>query len=413
MRSEHSIVYGTEKNWIILIELVTVTLLFVFAASYQLLNLEWIGTLLALTAFLFGIRYGIGYSLVTITGGIGLHLFYATQAGSNPLNLLHEPGFVRFAISIFVIGLLSGAFRTSLNKRYQSLFHEKEDLQQEYEQSRQALTASQDANNHLKKKIVENETNLATIYAITNLLNRGHSEKILNEAIRIIQDHYRAEVYGIYHVDHSNKVWRLKVHRSSGEEQMPPSYFYEDHPFLFKKVLTQKELYMRSIDNPDSSGPLICAPIYTGTAVKYVLVIRKVDSFRVTPDGLETLKWILRFVADPLTVALQKEQVRREKVLVPGTPFYTTSYYSDMLAIHQERKHRFNQPYSSFTVSLPKKPLNMNKLFDLLRDELREMDIISWNPSSYQLLFLLPSTDVKYSDGIQTRIANSLLKGVV
>lgn len=121
MRSEHSIVYGTEKNWIILMELATVTLLFVFAASYQLLNLEWIGTLLALTAFLFGIRYGIGYSLVTITGGIGLHLFYATQAGSNPLILLLEPGFFRFALTIFVIGLLSGAFRTSLNKRYQNL----------------------------------------------------------------------------------------------------------------------------------------------------------------------------------------------------------------------------------------------------------------------------------------------------
>ena len=121
MRSEHSTVYGTEKNWIILIELVTVTLLFVFAASYQLLNQEWLGTLLALTAFLFGIRYGIGHSLVTVAEGIGLHLFYATEAGSNLLILLHEPGFFRFALSIFVIGLLSGVFRTSLNKHYQNL----------------------------------------------------------------------------------------------------------------------------------------------------------------------------------------------------------------------------------------------------------------------------------------------------
>ncbi len=121
MRSEHSIVYETEKNWIILIELVTVTLLFVFVASYHLLNLECMRTLLALTAFLFGIHYGIGYSLIKITGRIGLHRFYVTQAGSNPFILLHEPGFARFTLSIFVIGLLSGAFRTSLNKHYQNL----------------------------------------------------------------------------------------------------------------------------------------------------------------------------------------------------------------------------------------------------------------------------------------------------
>ncbi|MGG0642413.1 hypothetical protein ABE021_00525 [Sporosarcina gallistercoris] len=413
MRSERSIIYGPQKTWVILIEFVVVSLFFVFAASYQVLNLEWIGTFLLVTAFLFGIRYGIGYSLVAIVWGGCLYLFYGTQAGNDPIILFYEPDFFRFSLSLIVIGLLSGTFRTSLNERYQDLYYEKEELQQEYEQSGDTLTAFREANDHLKLKIVENETNLASIYAITNLLNRGHSEKILNEAIRIIQEHYGAKVFGIYHVDHSSKVWRLKVHRSSNEEYMPSSYFYEDHPFLFKRVLTQKELYMRSLDNPEASGPLICAPIYTGTTVKYVLVIRKVDLFRVTLDGLETLKWILRFVADPLTDALQKEEVRRKDMLVPGTPFYTSSYYSDMLAIHQERKYRFNQPYSTFTVALPKKPINLKKIYELLRDELREMDIICWNPSTHQLLFLLPGTDIRYADVIQSRIANSLLEGAI
>ncbi|WP_432353784.1 hypothetical protein [Sporosarcina sp. A2] len=38
MRKDRSVVYGTQKNRIILIELVLVALIFVFAASYQLMS---------------------------------------------------------------------------------------------------------------------------------------------------------------------------------------------------------------------------------------------------------------------------------------------------------------------------------------------------------------------------------------
>ncbi|RSK28325.1 hypothetical protein EJF36_16450 [Bacillus sp. HMF5848] len=402
--------YSQQKKWIIFIELfVVITSLFVLVI-FNIIPQIYLPYLLYTTVTLFGIRYGLLYGIISIIGTGCIYVLDLLINGYDLILVLYQQDLVLPFIFLTVLGVVTGLYRTSLNERYEDLLYQNYEVDDERKEIAETLHSFRHANAQLKKRVLESENNLATIYSMTQMLKKGQSEKVLDEAAEIIRSQYGAEAFGIYHVDQSEKVLRMKINMAIGKETMPNSIFFENAPRMFHRVLEDKRIFFKNFEeSEEDKAPLIAAPIIIDHKVKYVLVIKKVDFYRMTQEGLEVLKWILQFITDPLTNTMKREKEEKNSVLVEGTSFYTMEYFQEILDIEVERYKLTQQPYTTFRFKMKKlTPEAMAFINKYLAEELREIDVIGFDSVRSRLYFLLPGTDPSHAESIKKRIIKSI-----
>ncbi|NMH69003.1 hypothetical protein HF072_09410 [Bacillus sp. RO3] len=407
--NEH-LIYTQSQKWKIFIEMAAVFAVFMMLNVFNFFS-QMASSVLLVLVFLFGIRYGLLYGVTAVIAGISSTVGMEWLNGSDIVLLLYDGPLLKSVSLMVVIGVTSGLFRSSLNERYQDLLFEKNEIDSERNDILTTLTLFKTANEQLKRKVLESENNLATVYSMTKMLKKDQSERVLDEAVGIIRDHYGAEVFGLYHVDSSHRVLRLKIQMTSEGRSMSQSVFYENFPEMFQRVIQEKSIFFKELDGTDSDHPLISAPIIIDQEVRYVLLIQNVDFYRLSTDGVEILKWILLFISDPLAQTLKREKESITTVLVPGTGFYTPEYFREIVEIQKERKKQLSQSFALFSLTLSMKHRQREKiafLDEFFKKELREIDVIGFDEGKGMFHFLLPGTDPVHARKIEDRIRTSL-----
>ncbi|WP_335873031.1 hypothetical protein [Bacillus sp. 2205SS5-2] len=363
---------------------------------------------------LFSIRYGLTMGLAAIFAVIVLHLYSEFSARQDWLFTLYTTeNQVLYAYFLF-LGLTLGLYRTNFQERYEDLTYEKEEWMEKYDEAVLTLHEMREANDLLKKKILQSENNLATVHSMMTMLDQDVSEKVLNEAARIIQSYYGANSFGIYHVDSSLQVLRLKIDMSR-EETIAKTIFIENIPLAFQKAVEEKTIYVKNIEQDHSDQtPLITAPIIIEDETKFLLMIHEVDFVRLTAEGLEILRWMIQFIADPLTKTLQKDEKQRLASRVDGTEFVSMEYFYERLNLEQERYRDLGQPFSYFTVALPNhKTSVIQYLSDVFDHQLREVDLVGLDLKEMTVHFLLPGTLPLFEGDIKKRLLKAAIEQVM
>jgi len=413
IKPDNTLAFIQTKRRIILTEI-----LVVFVVIFAVLFLDvvpdvFVNYLLFLAVTLFGIRYGLLYGGISIIAAVLIYLYHQQKSGYDLILMIYQAEQMLPLIFLMMIGVITGLFRSSLNERYEDLLYQKIEVDDERKEMKETIDVFRNANEQLKKKVLESENNLATIYTMTQMLKKGQSEKILNEAAEIIRSHYGAEAFGLYHVDQSKKVLRMKVNMAVGNEKMPNSIFFESAPRMFERVLEDKGIFFRKADDDESNTPLIAAPITIDHEVKFVLIVQKVDFYRMTSEGLEVLKWILQFIADPLANTMKQEEDLKGSAVVEGTSFYKMEFFEEYVSIEKEREELTKQPYTIFQSKIPgTSPELLQFLSKYLVKTLREIDVIGLDLESATVHFLLPGTDPGYAASIKKRIITSITSKV-
>ena len=159
---------------------------------------------------------------------------------------------------------------------------------------------------------------------------------------------------------------------------------------------------IRTMDETDV--PLLIAPIRYDGKIQEVVVIQAIDFNRLTSYEMNIMQLILDWTGTRIEKALTMEWNASRGDLIEGTRIYQIEPFSKKVALQQHRAEQYDQPYSTVVLPVEQVRLSLIEMELILRQSMREIDIIGYDETNHMLHFLLPGTPQENAEGFKRRI---------
>lgn len=353
-------------------------------------------------ALLFSLRYGWSIGLVSSLMTIAYIVGTVMVRGEDVLLLFFDFERAKWLLLHLVLGIIPGLFITNLREQYEAQYYRNQEVIEENRQLRRAVDRLSESRKILEGKILESEQSIHTLLEIMRALDARDPESTITQAAKILADFFKAEEFGIYHLDQSGTALRLKI-RMGQSEKLKPTLFISDSRF-YSRLLREKTVIMRRADD-EAFAPVLAGPILREGRIKDVLIISRIALDRLTPQSVQFLHLLLELISDNTEIAALRLEERGERITYPGTSIYYPDAFQRRVQIERERETELEQPYTAFDISLPTHlQLEADEWNKRLEPHIREVDIVGYNKRDNRLLFLLPATDQEQTKNFIERI---------
>ncbi|MBH0164229.1 hypothetical protein IHV12_04840 [Fictibacillus sp. 7GRE50] len=400
--------YRINKKWMKWWELLAVSMILFIIEFYVFSFAELSGSPYVIVVLLIGIRYGILYGLAIAAFILFLHIMNVWSQNGDVYSFIFYGNFSISAIIYLLTAYISGIYSTRYRERYEDKEAEREELQVQLEQAVTTLYTVNETNDVLEKKILASEMTMVNVYKMLQALDQDHIEMFINEVAKTLESYYGAKTLGIYHVDQSLRALRIKVRTGTGK-LLPQTIFIDSAPLFYDRLLQDESITIRRITD-EENAPLLAAPIKINNKISQVIVIQELDLSRLSNEGLSMLHMLIDIISEQLTKTSKKFEKLEQQQYYQDTKVFKPSSFKERIEIEKARLREFHVPYCY--VYFKVEPLTLPVLQSLeieFRSLLREIDLISYLPSSEHIVFLLPGTSKNNVKVIEDRLKEVVL----
>lgn len=367
---------------------------------------EWVIDPLIFYILLFSLRYGLLGAFVSFTLTSLHHFMFLLLKGSDLLLFLYDSGELAWIILHFLIAIVAGMFSTSFQERYQSLKIRQEEVADENRQLKETVRHLELSQAEMRKKVLDSDYTLSKIYEIGLSLDQDLPDIVRDQLVHTLERSFYAKQIAIYHVDTSQRTLRLHV-RSGEASRLPQTLFIEPGQGLYERMLRTGKLSIRTAD--ETEVPLLVAPIRYDGSIQEVVVIQEVDFNRLRSYEMNMMQLILDWAGTRIEKARAMEWMLARNELVEGTRIYRIAAFNEKVELQAARHEQYDQAYSTVTLEVDHVNLSLIEMELILRQSMREIDIIGYDGETKTLHFLLPGTPQEFAERFKERIEQTFL----
>lgn len=400
-------VYTQQRNSIKWIEMI-VSILIIGIADY-IFNFsiaEWLIDPLIFYILLFSLRYGLLGAFTSFTLTSLYHFTLLLFKGTDLLLFLYDSTELAWIILHFLVAIVAGMFSTSFQERYQSLKIRQEEVTDENRQLKETVRHLELSQVEMRKKVLNSDYTLSKIYEVGLGLDQDIPDIVRDQLVHTLEQSFYAKQIAIYHVDTSRRTLRLHV-RSGDPEHLPQTLFIEAGQGLYERMFRTGQLSIRTAD--EMGVPLLVAPIRYDGAIQEVVVIQTVDFNRLRSYEMNMMQLVLDWAGTRIEKARAMEWMLAQHELVEGTRIYQIAGFEEKVKLQAARHEQYNQPYSTITLAVDHVNLSLIEMELILRQSMREIDVIGYDAETETLHFLLPGTPQAYAERFKERMEQTFL----
>ncbi|HHT7190530.1 TPA: nucleoside-diphosphate sugar epimerase, partial [Bacillus cereus] len=356
-------------------------------------------------------RYGISIALFVFLEAMIYIFVSGIYKGNDILLYFYSSDYWMSWIFLLAISLYCGLMSTSQKERYEDVHMINNELKAENKELKHVVQQLDETRITLRSRVLESNNHLSKMYHMFKALNHTHPEIVLDEGLNVLKMYFGAAKIGIYHVDNNKQSLRIKLRSETGENTLPQSIFVKNASLAIKNALTQKRPFFRT-DEDFQDAPLLVGPVLFQDNVQYVITLDEIEFSKVTSEQFELFTWYLRWMGDRLQNASNIWLAGQEDRTFPNTSIYYEEEFKHLLEIEKKRYETLSYPYSYFEFNAPQDSLHV--INSILRDHLRDIDILGYSTTHQKIMILLPGTKEQFLLQVQDRIQNALSsKGVL
>ncbi len=401
-------IYTQHRNSIKWIEMiVSILIIGLLDYMFSLSISKWIIDPLIFYILLFSLRYGLLGSFVSFLFTLGYHLLFLAVEGSDILLFLYDQQELMWIVFHFLVAVTAGMFSTSFQERYLSLRLRQEEVTEENTRLLETLEALRLAQDTMQKKLLDSNHTLTKIYKIGTDLDQSVADIVRDKLVSTFEQSFKAKHLAIYHVDASRRTLRLHV-RFGDKEKLPQTLFIDSESNIYQRMFKQKAIAIRTADEFDV--PLLIAPIQYDGKIQEVLVVQEIDFNRLTTYEMNVMQLILDWTGSRIEKAMLMEWNETRHELIEGTHIYQLHHFNEKIQYQEYRLQHYGQPYSTVQMPVADVPLSLIEMELILRQSMREIDLIGFDEETRTLHFLLPGTPEEYAKRFKERIRDVFLR---
>ena len=189
---------------------------------------------------------------------------------------------------------------------------------------------------------------------------------------------------------------------------MPQTLFIDPESNIYQRMFKQKAIAIRTADEFDV--PLLIAPIQYDGKIQEVLVVQEIDFNRLTTYEMNVMQLILDWTGSRIEKAMLMEWNETRHELIEGTHIYQLHHFNEKIQYQEYRLQHYGQPYSTVQMPVADVPLSLIEMELILRQSMREIDLIGFDEETRTLHFLLPGTPEEYAQRFKERIRDVFLR---
>lgn len=401
-------IYTQHRNSIKWIEMiVSILIIGLLDYMFSLSISKWTIDPLIFYILLFSLRYGLLGSFVSFLFTLGYHLLFLAVEGSDILLFLYDQQELMWIVFHFLVAVTAGMFSTSFQERYLSLRLRQEEVTEENTRLLETLEALRLAQDTMQKKLLDSNHTLTKIYQIGTDLDQSVADIVRDKLVSTFEQSFKAKHLAIYHVDASRRTLRLHV-RFGDKEKLPQTLFIDPESNIYQRMFKQKAIAIRTADEFDV--PLLIAPIQYDGKIQEVLVVQEIDFNRLTTYEMNVMQLILDWTGSRIEKAMLMEWNETRHELIEGTHIYQLHHFNEKIQYQEYRLQHYGQPYSTVQMPVADVPLSLIEMELILRQSMREIDLIGFDEETRTLHFLLPGTPEEYAQRFKERIRDVFLR---
>ncbi|WP_214747005.1 MULTISPECIES: GAF domain-containing protein [unclassified Exiguobacterium] len=395
-------IYTQHRQGIKWIEMI-VSILIIGTLDYMfnLSILKWTIDPLIFYILLFSLRYGLLGAFASFLFTMIYHLSSLAWAGEDVLLFVYDRGELSWIILHFLVAISCGMFSTSFQERYLSLRLRQEEVTEENERLRDTLEKLRVAQEAMRNKVLESNHTLTNIYRIGTELDQSVADIVRDKLLQILQDSFDAKEIAIYHVDASRRTLRLHI-RFGDKELLPQTMFIDPEQGIYQRMFQKQAIAIRTIDETDV--PLLIAPIRYDGRIQEVVVIQSIAFERLTNYEMHVMQLIVDWTGSRIEKAMLMEWIETRHELIEGTRIFKREHFEKKVKYQEYRREHYGQPYSLVQLDIRNTPFSLIELELILRQSMREIDLIGFDENTEHLQFLLPGTPQEHANRFLERI---------
>lgn len=401
-------IYTQHRNSIKWIEMiVSIIIIGLLDYMFSLSISKWTIDPLIFYILLFSLRYGLLGSFVSFLFTLGYHLLFLAVEGSDILLFLYDQQELMWIVFHFLVAVTAGMFSTSFQERYLSLRLRQEEVTEENTRLLETLETLRLAQDTMQKKLLDSNHTLTKIYKIGTDLDQSVADIVRDKLVSTFEQSFKAKHLAIYHVDASRRTLRLHV-RFGDKEKLPQTLFIDPESNIYQRMFKQKAIAIRTAD--EFGVPLLIAPIQYDGKIQEVLVVQEIDFNRLTTYEMNVMQLILDWTGSRVEKAMLMEWNETRHELIEGTHIYQLHHFNEKIQYQEYRLQHYGQPYSTVQMSVADVQLSLIEMELILRQSMREIDLIGFDEETRTIHFLLPGTPEEYAQRFKERIRDVFLR---
>lgn len=312
-------------------------------------NPAWIGILL------FAFRYGL---FAAALSGISSAVYYLAFIWFFGERYYFEDTSFYFLPSLFIVvgtSLGIGIYRfqvkiVDLSQKLDTLIENNRIISEE-------ASTYQSINKVLEKKVVTQMSTMATVYQGAQKLESTDFEDLYKATLNFFSRMMQAEQAAVYVL--KNNQWILFEHKGwSKDDEWPHSFDLNEGLlglcYSKKSIATIKELItdltdLKQIQNTKSQTThLIAAPLKIGNTdkIKAIYTIQKLDLIYMNSATINTLQFLVEWVARSIDKAEQYHTIRSFEIFDPDLNIFSFKYFSSRLKQEFYKSKNYYLPLS-------------------------------------------------------------------
>ena len=400
-------IYTQNRNSIKWIEMIaSILIIGIFDYMFNLTISEWLIDPLIFYILLFSLRYGLLGAFASFALTSLYHFILLLSTGTDLLLFLYDSNELAWIILHFFIAVVAGMFSTSFQERYQSLKIRQEEIDDENRQLKETVKYLELSQVEMRRKVLDSDYTLSKIYQVGLGLDQDLPDIVRDQLVHTLEQLFYAKQVAIYHVDTSRRTLRLHV-RSGDKARLPQTLFIEAGQGLYERMFQTGKLSIRTADEMDV--PLLAAPIRYDGAIREVVIVQELDLTRLRSYEMNMMQLVLDWAGTRIEKARAMELMLTQHEFVEGTQIYQMAGFDEKVKLQAARHEQYDQPYSTVALRVDHVNLSLIEMELILRQSMREIDVIGYDAESETLHFLLPGTPQEFADRFKERMEQTFL----
>lgn len=350
--------------------------------------------LLIITAFM-AMKYGNYLGLLSATISTIIFIYSYSLLGKDLYLFFTDFAHYKFLLMFYLSAIVLGKFKDDKEKqrKYKTLKEKYEKLQKNHEKTKLIKE-------ELQEQIVGAEESILSLYEIASSLESLDAEEIYTGIMKVLAKFLQVKRASIYTLNDKKDFLRLKL--CIGKQSELENSIDLNENSYFKSVVNNKEV----IKKPQgclSETPLFSAPLIDDKKeVIGIINVEKMNFEMITAHSYNLFKIIIDWTNKSLARALLVEKRVSNEKYYKSTDIIKYEQFKKRLTEERIRRNRYDMSYG--LIKFKKGNYNLNKLDEIFKNLIRDVDIVAYNEKAKTIYVLFPVTPNKFIPKIRRRI---------
>ncbi len=316
------------------------------------------------------------------------------------------------------VGMIIGEVREVQRKKSEELSNAFKELQESFKNISGRYDALNKAKQEVDTWVVSQEHTVSTLYEAAQALKSLNEEEICPAVVELLKDFIKVEACSIYMLT-ENKLQLSTTLDNKENTQRPPEVDLDDGIMgqviaLGDTISINTLINSESIKSSEDQNILICAPLLSSQSnVLGVLNIEMLPFIKLNPQTIRMASLIADWCGAAIENARTYQETKDKNISDDITGAYTHQYAQERLEEEFKRAYRYRYPLSllsfefvDFQIFSDFVKQDILTVFSLiLKNKLRDIDLLFHDEESSRYILLLPNTPSDGAEVVKTKIA--------